>query len=137
VPWSPALLKALARRWYEEIWNQGRLEVADEIFAAAYVHPGQPVPGPAGVKAHVERYRRAFPDIHFTIEDLLAEGDRVVARLTFRGTHLGPLDGVAATGRRVEVRAIGIFQAQDGRFIRHWGVFDALALRWQLAGPRR
>lgn len=131
-------LKALALRWYEEVWNQGRLEVADEIFAADYVHPGQDVPGPAGVKAHVARYRRAFPDIHFTVEDLVAEEDRVVARLTFHGTHLGPLDHLPATGRRVAVPAIGIFQVREGRFVRHWGVFDAQALRQQLephAGP--
>lgn len=127
-----AAAKRLVRRWYEEIWNQGRLDVADEIFASTYIHPGQTIAGPGGSQRVVEKYRRAFPDIEFRVEDLIAEGDRVVARLTFRGTHLGPFDDFLPTARRFEVEAIGIFQIRDGRLSEHWGVFDFYGLVRQL-----
>ena len=122
----------LVRRWYEEVWNQGRLDVCDEIFAPTYRHPGQPLPGPVGPKRLVEAQRRAFPDIHFTIEDMIAEGSRVATRLTFRGTHLGTLDDLAPTRHTIEVRAIGIFQIENGLLAKHWGLYDQAELRRQL-----
>ncbi len=128
--------KCLVRRWYEEIWNQGRLDVADEIFASDYVHPGQTLSGPAGVRRVVEKYRLALPDIEFHIGGLIMEGDRVVARLTFSGTHRGLLDDLAPTGRRFKADAIGIFQIRDGQLTRHWGVFDYFGLRRQLGFTR-
>jgi steroid delta-isomerase-like uncharacterized protein len=125
----------LVRRWYEEVWNEGRLDVCDAIFAPDYRHPGQALPGPVGPKRVVEAYRRAFPDIRFTIEDMLSDGSRVATRLTFRGTHLGVLDDLAPTRRRVEVRAIGIFHVDGDRLVQHWGLFDQAALRRQLEEP--
>jgi predicted ester cyclase len=126
----------LVRRWYEEVWNQGRLDVCDELFTPNYRHPGQPLPGPIGPKRVVDSYRRAFPDIRFTIEDMIADGPRVASRLTFRGTHLGVLDDLAPTGRTVEVRAIGIFHVEGDRLAKHWGLFDENALRRQLEEPQ-
>jgi steroid delta-isomerase-like uncharacterized protein len=122
----------IVRRWYEEVWNQGRLDVCDEIFAPNYRHPGQALPGPVGPRRLVEAYRRAFPDIHFTIEDMIADGQRVATRLTFRGTHLGAFDDVAPTRHAIEVRAIGIFHVENDRLARHWGLFDHGELRRQL-----
>lgn len=132
---TPHDAKRLVSRWYEEIWNQGRLDVADEIFVPDYVHPGQTVTGPESAKRVVQAYRTAFPDIHFTIDDMIEEGGRVATRLTMTGTHLGPLDGIPPTGRRVEIQAIGIFEVRGGKLMRHWGVFDALGMRRQLGMP--
>jgi predicted ester cyclase len=83
--------KTLVRRMYEEAWNQGRLEVIDEICPPDYVGIGPygNEVGPEAVKRGVNARRTGFPDIHVTIDDLLAEGDKVVAHLTFRGTHEG------------------------------------------------
>ena len=89
--------KAIARRIFDEIWNQGKLDVADEIYADNYVTHGHAVElpsGPAGFKKLVSIFRTAFPDIQFTIEDLIAEGDKVVTRWKNHGTHKGDLMGV-------------------------------------------
>ena len=89
--------KAIVRRIFEEVWNQGKLDVIDDIYAADFVDhmPGSPdIHGPEGFKQFVNMYRTAFPDIKFTIEDQIAEGDKVVNRFTFTGTHKGELMGI-------------------------------------------
>src|SRR3954453_11664623 len=96
-------LKNVIRRWVDEVWNQGKLELADELMPANYaVHLGGPEPlrGPEGFKAVWNAYHEAFPDIRITIEDLVVEGEKVVWRWSATGTHRGQLFGLyAPTGR--------------------------------------
>ena len=128
--------KALVRRFFEEVMNEGNLDIVDEIFAPEYVnrhaHPGQ-TPGPHGVRQLVTNVRRAFPDLVEAPDDLVAEGDRVGLRLTLRGTHLGPFRGVEATGKRVEVMGMAIVRIEDGRIAEGWFFFDREAL-WEQLG---
>lgn len=127
--------KALIRRHFDAIWNQGQLAVADEIVSPAYVShfplPGQP-PGIAGFKYAVQLLRASFPDLQLTIEDLIAEGDRVVARLTARGTHRAAFRGIPPTGREVVWTGIRIFRIADGKIVEHWANWDDLGLNQQL-----
>src|SRR5438552_12969677 len=95
--------KALVRRSIEEVWNKRNLNIVNEIYAASYVghDPASPIGeirGPEGARQFVATYLRAFPDARITIEELLAEGDKVVNRYTARGTHQGELMGLAPTG---------------------------------------
>jgi steroid delta-isomerase-like uncharacterized protein len=127
--------KAIIRRHFEAIWNQGHLAVADEIVAPTYVShfplPGQP-PGIAGFKYAVQLLRTSFPDLHLTIDDLIAEGDKVVARLTARGTHLATFRGIPATGQAVTWTGIRIFRIAEGKIVEHWANWDDLGLVQQL-----
>ncbi|MDP9441763.1 MAG: ester cyclase [Actinomycetota bacterium] len=130
-------LKARARRLAEEVIGQGDLAVAGHLVAADYVHhvPGDaPAPGIAGLEHWVRLVHRTFPDFHVIVEDEIAEGDRVVQRLTVRGTHRGELFGMAPTGKQVELSAIDINRAgPDGRFVEHWSSVGLLDLLHQLA----
>ncbi len=128
--------KALVRRMYEEAWNQGRLDVLDEICAPDYYGTGPygDERGPEGVKRGVANRRKAFPDIRATIEDILAEGDRVACRITFSGTHRGEFRGIAPTGRRVLWTGIWIYRVADGKLVERWHNWDLMGLLKQL-GP--
>ncbi|MGD9894224.1 MAG: ester cyclase [Dehalococcoidia bacterium] len=95
---------------------------------------GRP-PGPAGVKQHIAMLRSAFPDLQVTIEDLIAEADRVVARLTMRGTHDGDFRGRTPTGRPVTWTGIVIYRLRDGRVVEQWSHFDTRALIEQIDRP--
>lgn len=132
-------MKARARRLVEEVFSQGDLAVAADLVAGDYVHhvPGEkPAPGIAGLKQWVRLMHRTFPDFHMVVEDEIAEGDRVVQRLTVRGTHRGELFGMAPTGRQVEFSAIDINRTgPDGRFVEHWSSVDLLGLLDQLGVP--
>src|SRR5689334_13085281 len=123
--------KAIIRRHFEEIWNGRRLDVAEQIVDPAYFShfplPGQPA-GIAGFRYAVEMLQSSFPDLTITIEDLIAEGDQVVARLTARGTHQGPFRGIAPTGRAVSWRGIRIFRIAGGKIVEHWANWDDLSL---------
>ena len=131
--------KALVRYWIEEVINNGNLAVVDALCPPGYVghnphHPLKDRPaGPEEVKEHVVRMlRSAFPDLHQSIEDMIAEDDRVVVRSTFRGTHQGPFAGIAPTGRRLHMTAIEIFRVQDGKLPEHWINADYLGAMQQL-----
>ena len=117
--------KAIVRRLWEEVWNQGNLSVCDEIFDADYA---------AHEKGFAPVLRAAFPDLHFTVEDMIAEDDKVVTRHTMTGTHQGEFMGVAATGKPVRVTGIWIHRLADGRIVegREWGEWDALGMMKQL-----
>jgi steroid delta-isomerase-like uncharacterized protein len=123
-------------RWAEDLWNQGRLEVADEIAGPDYTFhlPGFPTEGrgPDVLKGAVQLFRAAFPDLHFTIEDEIAEGDTVVSRWTARGTHWGELLGIPPTGKTITVSGIDILHFVDGGIRENWAQFDALGLLQQL-----
>ena len=88
--------------------------------------------GIEGVKAYIRMFHDAFPDIRATVEDVISEGDKVVARVTVRGTHEGELMGVAASGKSVQFESIDIVRVQDGKAAEHWGVTDAMTLMQQI-----
>ena len=133
-PTSPDENKALMRRFIEEVWNKGNLQVADEIFHPAATSPSAPQlpPGTAGVRMIAEMFRSAFPDFHMTIEDLVAEEDIVVARFTQGGTHRGTFMGAAPTGRQVQFTEIGILRVAGGKVVESWYETDMLSLYQQV-----
>ena len=126
--------KNLVRRMYEEVWNKGRLEVIDEICALGYVGIGPygDELGPESVKRGVASRRTAFPDIHVTIEDMIAEADKVIARLTFRGTHRGEFQGIPPTDKEVIWTGIWIYRIANGKFVERWHNYDLPGLLRQL-----
>jgi steroid delta-isomerase-like uncharacterized protein len=129
--------KAAARRYVEDVWNQGKLTVIDELVAPnATFHdasvPGGKFSGPQGVKQFVQIYRGAFPDVQLTINDLIAEGDKVATRWTANGTHKGELMGIAPTGKRVTVTGCDIEQYQNGKMVEAWASYDMLGMLQQL-----
>lgn len=124
--------KALLHQLYEEALNRGNLALIDRLFAPDFVDhstPDQPQ-GPAGVKDYFRAVREGFPDMRVILDDVIAEGDRVVVRTTWSGTHLGSYEGVPATGRRVARTLIQIFRVVDGLVLEEWnegtGLLDAL-----------
>ena len=108
----------------------------DELTAAGFVNhdPADPTEsrGPAGAKAFITGYRTAFPDLHITIEDVIADGDKVMMRWTSRGTHRGVLMGLAPTGKQVEVTGMSIDRFEDGKIAESWSNWDTLGLLRQL-----
>ncbi len=127
--------KALVRRFYDELVNGGQLELVDELFAPEFVeHEELPnlTPDRRGVREFLELFRRAFPDLTFTIEHLVADGDLVAAYLTMRGTHKEDFLGIQPTGRKISVRSFDLLRVSDGKFVEHWGVTDTMAMMQQL-----
>jgi steroid delta-isomerase-like uncharacterized protein len=128
--------KEIARRIIEEVYNAGRYEVADELIAPDYVGydaaSPEPMRGPDGIKRQAEGYRTAFPDMRLTIEDEIAEGDRVVTRWTATGTQEAELFGIPATGKQATVTGITISRIVDGRIAENWISWDTLGLLQQL-----
>ena len=123
--------KDLIRRYFEEAFNTGEDALFDQFFAQDYVdHNSFPeqVPGPQGVREGYTLWRTGFPDSHATIEDIVAEEDRVVVRTRGTGTHLGEFMGIAPTHKRIEVGAISIFRIAEGRIKERWGLTEAAGL---------
>ncbi len=127
--------KAGFRRMYEEGLNRGILAVAEEVIAPDCLdheaHPGGDR-GPESMRTLITMLRTAFPDLHFAIEELVAEGDTVAGRLTMSGTHDGPLMGIPPTGRSVRQNHMHFVRFRDGKAIEHWGVRDDLSMMRQL-----
>jgi steroid delta-isomerase-like uncharacterized protein len=128
--------KAIVRRLFEEVWNKGNLSVADELFTPNYTHhdPSTPDvgPGPESEKKRATLYRTAFPDLRLTIEDIIAEGDAVMARWSCRGTHKGDLSGIAPTGKQFTISGVSIARLANGKMVEGWINWDALGLMQQL-----
>ena len=127
--------KAQFRRTYEELLNEGNLAVAEELVAPDFVNHEAPPGrnrGPESMRGLATMLRTAFPDLHFTIEELVAEGDTVAGRLTMSGTHQGPLMGMPPTGRSVQQDHMHFVRFRDGKAIEHWGVRDDLGMMQQL-----
>ena len=126
--------KALVERWFEEVWNQGRSDVVDEMFAAdGVVHGlGDERRGPDGFKLFHAAFRQAFPDVRVEVEDVIAEGDKVAYRLTATGIHSGNGLGFAATGRPVRFVAMGFARIENGKIAEGWNVLDQLGMLTQL-----
>ena len=127
--------KSTFRRYIEEVGNQGNLELADEIFDRYVSHQPDGTTlqrGPEDVKRFQTAQREAFPDMRVTIEDLIAEGDKVVTRVTVRGTHQGAFRGMAPTGNEVEIHGIAIFRfSPEGKVVETWESFDELGVMRQ------
>jgi predicted ester cyclase len=141
---SVAENKAIFHRVIEELWNQQRLEVADELFAADHDSPSAPgLPaGPAGVKAIAGMFLGAFPDLKVEIEIEVAEGDLVGGRLRQRGTHTGPMVSpqgtIEASGKSVDFTEMALLQVRDGQVAKSWYWTDMIGLLTQvgaISGP--
>ena len=133
---QPEENKTITRRFLEEIFAGGNLELVDELFAPNFVLHDPSVPqevlGPEGIRQYITMYRTAYPDTYFTIEDQIAEGDRVVTRWTGQGTHQGELMGIPPTGARVTVTGIEIDRIAGGKIEETWVSYDALGMMQQL-----
>ena len=129
--------KQLVLRFYEEVWARGNVDYAAEVFSENYVRhdlrPTEPVPGAAGQATIAEEFRRAFPDLRWQIDLVLAENDLVAARWTASGTHTGSWGRVEPTGRKMSFSGVNIFRfGDDGKVIEIWNHRDDLGLMEQL-----
>jgi len=137
--------KALFRRWFEEVWNKGRADAIDEMFDAEGVAhglsdaSGAELRGPGHFREFQRSFRDAFPDIRVTVEDVIAEGDKVAGRCTARATHRSDSLGFATTDREVDFGGMCIARVRDGKIVEAWNNFDFLTMYQQLGavqGPR-
>jgi steroid delta-isomerase-like uncharacterized protein len=133
--------KATMLRIYDEVFSQGDFDIGDEILADDFVEheelpPGIP-PGKAAPRALMTMMRSAFPDFHAAVEELLEDGDKVIARVRFSGTHQGEFMGIPATGKSFDIAVIDIIEFRDGKASAHWGVMDMAGMMAQLGigGP--
>lgn len=126
--------KAIVRRYLEEVWNSGDLGAADEIItpALSFRGPAGAIEGLEAFKRYVAGVRTVFPDIHFTTEDLIAEGDKVVAHWTMTGTQEREFMGIAATGKRFTVPGVSILRFSEGKVAEAQLFWDRLSLVEQL-----
>jgi steroid delta-isomerase-like uncharacterized protein len=126
--------KAIARSLVEEIQNQHNISAMDELYAPNYVyHAAHGVPPTLeGNKQFFMILFAAFPDLHLTIDDQIAEGDKVVTRKTMSGTHQGAFAGLPATGKRMSLEILEILQIEGGKIIGSWVFYDRLGLMYQL-----
>lgn len=127
--------KASARRFLEEVMNRGNVAVIDELTSPDFVDHTAPPGVPAtneGFKGFVSTFRAAFPDLHYTIEDELADGDRIVQRVMAHGTMQGDFQGMPASGKSATWQEIHITRFADGKAAEHWGVVDQLGMLVQL-----
>jgi steroid delta-isomerase-like uncharacterized protein len=126
--------KTAVRRAIEEVYNQGRLDVVDELVSSDIVvhSPSEDFHGPGALKHYVASLREAFPDLQMTINDQIADGDRVVTRWVVRGTHLGTFQGIPPTGKRGRMTGIDIDRFVDGKTVECWTNADELGLLQQL-----
>ncbi len=120
--------KALARRAVEETMNQRNWAVFDELHVPDYVchYPSRTIQGREPFKQYLSMLLTAFPDLHLTIEDMFGEGDRVVGRYTYRGTHKGDFMGIPPTGKQVTVTGIGIIRVANGKILEEWIISDLM-----------
>ena len=127
--------KATLRRFLDEGFGQGNLATVDELVADTFVDhspPPQISGDKAGMRQIVKLFRSAFPDLRLTVEDMIAEGDKVVVRMVTHGTHKGELMGIPPTGRSVTVNEQHIVRFANGKITEHWGVEDNLGMMQQL-----
>jgi steroid delta-isomerase-like uncharacterized protein len=127
--------KAFVRRWFEEVWNKGREEAIDEMFAADGVAHGlgdESLRGAEGFKPFFRAFREAFPDVEVVVEDTVAEGDKVVARCRVRASHRGDTLGYAATHQPTEFTGMTIARVRDGKIVEAWNNFDFMSMHQQL-----
>jgi len=127
--------KSLSRRFLEEVWNKGNLALVDELLATDHVYrgpSGKDVHGREEYKQRVSEIRSAFPDIHITIDDVIAEGDKIAYRWTATATHKGEFRGIQPTGKKMTIWGIFFEHIVDGKFVESWERYDTLGLMRQL-----
>jgi steroid delta-isomerase-like uncharacterized protein len=129
----------LLRRWFEEVWNQGRPELMGELLAedgAVYGVGGgnEMVRGPAGFLPGYQQLKGAFPDIHFTIEEAICQGDIVAVRWTARATHQGDHLGPPATGKEINITGMSFARVRDGKLVEGWNNWDMMGLMHTIGG---
>ena len=132
----------LARRWFQEVWNEGRMQTVHELFAEDGVATGQSeqgevLRGPKDFVPFVERIRSAFPDMKITVEDVFGADDRVALRWSGTMTHKGDQLGVAATNREVKLSGITIARIRDGQIVEGWDHWDQLGLMKQIGSAEK
>ena len=130
----------LARRWFEEVWNQKREATIDELFAADGIayglgEGGRQLPGPQAFRQFWRKMIGAFPDIHINIEDAISEADRTALRFTFTGTHRGDQLGMPPSGRQIRVTGMSFTRWRNGKIAEGWNEFDVAALLQQINAP--
>lgn len=129
--------KTIMRRMIEEVWNQGKMETADELFAPEHTSPSAPdlPPGPESVKMLAGMFRAAMPDYHMVIDIVLADEEKVAARFTQSGTHTGAdLMGMSPSGRKATWTEIGWLRIVNGKIVESWYEVDMLSMINQLTG---
>ncbi|HEX5500479.1 MAG TPA: ester cyclase [Thermomicrobiales bacterium] len=125
--------KECIRQFFQRIWNEGEEAAIDEFIAeeAAGNDPDFGI-GREGFRRQWRQWRAAFPDLHFAVEELVAEGDTVVSRWTLTGTHRGEFMGIPATGRAIRIGGMSLDHLRDGKLVAGFDGWDALGLRRQL-----
>jgi predicted ester cyclase len=129
--------KALLHRYITEVWDRQNPAAVDEFLAPGYKRHRSATTEPLtrdGQKQLLIKFRAAFPDIQLTIEEIVAEGDRLAFRSTMRGSHQGEFLGIAPTGKEVTVGLVDVLHIEDGKFVEQWGGPDLLDLVQQLGG---
>jgi steroid delta-isomerase-like uncharacterized protein len=129
--------KSLSRRWFEEVWNQGRTRAIDELLAPDCVahglgEEGQPLRGPEHFRRFYDQFRSAFPDVRILVQEVLAEGDWTAVRFAAQATHTGRGIGVAPTGRPINVTGMSMMRWANGQIAEAYNEFDAAALLRQI-----
>jgi len=130
--------KELVRRWFEEVWNQGRADAIDEMFDENGVahglsdDPANPIKGPTGFRPFHNVFREAFPNMMIVVEDMIAEDDKVAARCSVRAQHEGDFLGKAATQSPVDFAGIAIVRIYNGKIVEAWNNFDFMTLHKQV-----
>jgi steroid delta-isomerase-like uncharacterized protein len=132
--------KQLIDKFVEELWNKRRLEVADEIFTSDCVthqlRSGAPVDaqprGPQAIKEHIAGWVASFPDLRFSVEQILSEGDRVATQLLMEGTHQGTWLGIPATGKKMKIRMFTVHRVVQGKVVEDWVLVESLGVFQQL-----
>ena len=132
---STEVNKAIVRRFVDEVQSKGNIDAIDELCSTGFVNHSAPPGVPSnceGVKQVTAMFRQAFPDSYFTIEDMVAEGDKVATRKTFHGTHQGEFMGIPPTGQQVSIGLIDIVRIVDGKVVEHWSMGDNFGMMQQL-----
>jgi steroid delta-isomerase-like uncharacterized protein len=127
--------KAIYQQYIQQVFNQGQLEMLDQLLAPSYVYheaPPEILPGAEGIKQVVSMFRTAFPDLEITIEDQIAEDDKVCSRATTRGTHQSKIFGIPATGKAVAMTGLTLVRIVEGRIVESWVKNDVMGLMSQL-----
>jgi steroid delta-isomerase-like uncharacterized protein len=128
--------KAIVRRLYEEVWNKRRVELVDELMSPSHAMHNNHVPdsciGPEAYKREFARFMTGFPDLRFTVEDMVAENEKVAVAWTISGTHKGEFRGISPTGKRVSIEGITINHIANGKIMDSYISLDYLGLMQQL-----
>lgn len=126
----------LIRRYFEEVWNNGKLDVLDEILSPDYINhnPGMPnpVPGPEGLKPIITEIRKAFPDLKYVIENMVVSDTQVAVQTTMHGTHQADFFGIPPTNKVIKVSQMQIERIVNNKIVEHWRVTDEITLLKQL-----